>query len=226
MKYDTTSRIFKQLSETVSLLLWDAGAIRLDLDEPFKLASGNFSPIYINCRRIISNPSIMALFTAASHIILERRNLEFDLVAGGETAGIPFAAVLAQSLSKPMIYVRKAKKGYGLAALIEGSSPKEKRVLLVEDLITDAGSKLHFIEVIRNAKGTVNDVLVLFDRQQGGRAALQARGIELHSITDLKTALDVAGETGIIPRTELDEVRGYLDDPHRWHERRGLEYTS
>lgn len=214
----------RRFSEVASVVLWESGAVKINIDEPFKLASGNFSPIYINCRAVISDPVVMGLITAFIHAICSRRGVEIEMVAGGETAGIPFAAYLAQHLSRPMIYIRKAKKGYGLASLVEGGDIRGKRILLVEDLITDAGSKLHFINVIREAGGEISDVLVLFDRQQGGMESLREHGVRLHSVTDLDTTLKMAGEINLHSTADLGVVNAYLKDLASWHKERGLEY--
>jgi len=224
MNKQITEWIEKNISNTISLLLWENGAIKINIEQPFKLASGNYSPIYINCRQVISDPAFMHLFTGFVHSVCKRSGLKIDMIAGGETAGIPFGAYVAQSMSLPFVYVRKAKKGHGIANLIEGGDVSGKRVLLVEDLITDAGSKLHFIEALKAGNGIAENVLVLFDRNQGGREALAALGIKLHALTDLDTALDVAGQMNLLSGEDLKSVENYLEHPAEWHEERGLEF--
>jgi len=159
-------------------------------------------------------------------MILEQNQVRIDMAAGGETAGIPFSAYIAMELSKPMLYVRKARKGYGIANLVEGGNPSGSKVLLVEDLITDAGNKLHFIEAIREAGGIVEDVLVLFDRLQGGAETLLEHGVKLHAVSNMNSALEAAYVSGICLKTDLDSVRKYLDDQKSWHVERGLEFLE
>ena len=219
-------KVLSQAQEIAAYLLWDIGAIRVNLDEPFKLVSGNYSPIYINCRQVISFPTFMGLFTAFARAICEHRAVEIDAVAGGESAGIPFAAYVAQALSRPMIYVRKVKKEHGLASLIEGQVKEGNRVLLVEDLITDAGSKLHFIDAISAVGGVVNDVLVLFDRGQGGGEALEKRGIRLHKVTDMDTAITVAKEAGLVSDKDVESIRDYLSSPRAWHTKHHFPFNE
>jgi orotate phosphoribosyltransferase len=166
----------------------------------------------------------MGLFTSFVRVICEHKAVDADVIAGGETAGIPFAAYVAQTLSKPMIYVRKAKKEHGIGSLIEGQLKEGSRVLLVEDLITDAGSKLHFIEAVQDAGGVVNNVLVLFDREQGGRRILEEQGIKLHAVTDMGTALTVAKNSGLLSKMNLKSVSEYMKDMRAWHKKRGLCY--
>lgn len=223
---DLTQEILVSIRRAVALQLWQLGGVKVDLDQPFKLTSGNFSPIYLNCRQLISSTSFADLFACAARLICETQNVRFDILAGGETAGIPFAAFLARGFGKPMVYVRKGAKGHGVASLVEGRVQPGERVLLVEDLITDAGSKLHFINSITAAGGTVVDVLVLFDRQQGGGAALKDQGIQLHAVTDMEIALRVGREAGAISGSALAGVQKYLASPKAWHVERRLAYIE
>lgn len=221
-----TGPILSRLRQTMALLLWEHRAFRVQPEEPFMLASGNRSPIYVNCRTVISDPDFLRLFVATASLLLERRRTEFTVVAGGETAGIPFAAVLAQGLSKPLVYVRKKAKGYGIANRVEGALPAGARVLLVEDLITDGGSKLGFLDAIADAGGQVTDALVLFDREQGGAELLAGRGVRLHSVTDRRTALSVGQGAGLLDEGAVQSIDDYFRDPVRWHTARGLPWQS
>ncbi|MCB1056054.1 MAG: orotate phosphoribosyltransferase, partial [Acidobacteria bacterium] len=108
---DLSTSILDRLRSASALMLWRAGAVRVDLEEPFRLASGNRSPIYVNCRQVLSDPVFMGLFLACARCLLADRGVASDAVAGGETAGIPYAAYLAQGLDRSMLYVRKKPKG-------------------------------------------------------------------------------------------------------------------
>ncbi len=216
----------KKLQDAAAILLWESGAVKINLEEPFKLASGNYSPIYVNCRQVISNPAFMNLFVTATKMIIETNGIEVDALAGGETAGIPFSAYAAQGLGKSAFYVRKAKKGYGIANLVEGGNAEGKRFILIEDLITDAGSKLHFIEAIRAAGGEVKTTLVLFDRLQGGEQLLKTHGIDLYSVSDMNAALEVADSEKIFHESSLNSVKEYLADPRTWHESNKLDFIG
>lgn len=223
-----STNILKELESAVrrvvALQLWQLGAIKVNLSEPFRLVSGNYSPIYVNCRQLISTPAFADLLAASARIIRDHRGIEFDVLAGGETAGIPFAAFLARSFGCPMVYVRKEAKSHGITSRIEGTMPTIARVLLVEDLITDAGSKLSFIQAIRESGATVEDVLVVFDRLQGGQETLAQEGVRLHAITDMDMVLYEAEAAELLSTEELTSVRTYLCSPHGWHEERGLTF--
>ena len=216
----------RRLAEALALLLWEQEAVRAAVAEPFRLASGNHSPIYVNCRRAVSDPIFMQLFGAAARLQLQRQDVRFDVVAGGETAGIPYAAFLASDLALPMIYIRKKPKGYGTGSQIEGYLPAGSRVLLVEDLITDGGSKFVFLDAIEAAGCQVTDALVLFDRQQGGADRLAERGVRLHAAVDRETALAVAEEADLLTSEARRSIDAYFADPAGWHRERGLDFSG
>jgi orotate phosphoribosyltransferase len=225
MNAEIADEVFRRIREAAALLLWDTEAVKVNLEKPFKLVSGNFSPIYINCRLAISHPILMNIFTTFAQAICEHNAIQVDVVAGGETAGIPFASYVAKSLSLPMVYIRKARKDHGIASLIEGTFPKDSKVLLVEDLVTDGGSKLHFVDAIRAAGGIVENVFVLFDREQGGRDVLGAQGIQLHSVTNMSMVLNIAKETGLVDEKQLASVVEYVHSPRNWHGKMGIPFN-
>lgn len=226
MTKQLNSQINGNLRTAVTLMLWKSGAVKVNLDEPFKLVSGNYSPIYINCRQVISDPHFMSVFNAAARFLLMSRDADVNMIAGGVTAGVPFAAYLAHDLNLPLIYVRKAQKGYGLSKQIEGGDPNGSKVLLVEDLITDAGSKVNFIEALRDGGAIVAHTLVLFDRLQGGTKSLKEMGVALHSVTNMDLTLDIGESSGLFKPAVIDSVRSYIADPKAWHETMNLEYVS
>lgn len=220
------ARSLDQIRQAAALLLWHYDVVQVRPDDPFRLASGNMSPLYVNCRRPISEPAFMELYAATARLVCEHEGVVIDAVAGGETAGIPYAAYLASALGKPMVYVRKKPKGYGLASCVEGHLKAGSTVLLVEDLITDGGSKLGFLDALADAGGTVRDVLVLFDRQQGGAETLARRGARLHAVTDLQTALRAGEAAAVLSPEAKITVEDYFRDPEAWHRARGFEFTS
>lgn len=202
--------------EGIARLLLETDSIIIDPARPFKLVSGRLSPVYVDCRRLISFPKAREAVIAAFAELVEREiGLDqVDVIAGGETAGIPFAAFLAQRLGKPMIYVRKEPKGHGRASQIEGVLEPGQQVLLVEDLVTDGGSKLRFVEGIEQAGGIVRDCLTVFEyfSERAGlrraREALSARGLRLHSLTNWDEVLALAA--GRFTPAELEEVLTFL----------------
>ena len=141
------------VAQLTARMLLEVEAVRFSDGEPFIFTSGWASPVYIDCRRLISFPRVRQTLVdfGISTIYREIGFEQFDTVAGGETAGIPFAAWIADRLMLPMQYVRKKPKGFGRNAQIEGHLEAGSRVLLVEDLTTDGRSKVNFVHALRNA---------------------------------------------------------------------------
>jgi orotate phosphoribosyltransferase len=224
MTHQTSDQMKLALRRLVALQLWRMGAVTFNLESPFKLASGNYSPIHVNCRLLISSPLFADIFGAASRMLIEDAGVPFDVLAGGETAGIPLAAMLSRTFGRPMIYVRKNAKDHGLRRIIEGLLPAGARVLLVEDLITNASTKLRFIEAIQTAGGNVVGVLVVFDRCQGGADSLAASGIPLLSTTDIQSVLQAGLDAGVLEPEQMAAVDPYVRSPQAWHEDRKLRF--
>jgi len=210
----------KLIAELTAKMFLDIKAVHFNPKEPFTLASGLSSPTYIDCRKLISYPQIRSTvmdFMACK--ILRNAGFDaFDNIAGGETAGIPFAALIAERLGLPMTYVRKKPKGYGKDAQIEGKLDKGQRVLLVEDLTTDGGSKLKFVEAIRKAEGICNDTAVIFyyDIFPGTLAKLSQDNINLHYLCTWKDILEAARKGNYFDVETLDQVELFLNDPVNW----------
>jgi orotate phosphoribosyltransferase len=214
---------------TASILL-EIEAVLIRPEEPFVLTSGRVSPVYVDCRRIISFPRARArLMELAVETLVRAAGAEaFDAVAGGETAGIPFAAWIAERLDLPMIYVRKKPKGFGRNARIEGTFEAGARVLLVEDLATDGGSKLNFVEAIRQAGGEVAHCFVIFNYGifPQGVAALGDAGVALHGLATWWDVLQVAEHEGALGAEAAARVRAFLEDPEGWSAAHGGEAAA
>lgn len=208
------------IARLTAKMLWEIGAVHFRPAEPYILASGLASPSYIDCRKLISYPRIRsAVMDFLSATILRDVGFEaFDNVAGGETAGIPFSALIAERLGLPMTYVRKKPKGYGRNAQIEGVMTEGQRVLLVEDLATDGGSKIRFVEAIRATGATCDHTAVIFfyDIFQGVRETLSVHGVTLHALATWKDVLAVAREQGRFDAAVLRDVEAFLADPLKW----------
>lgn len=208
------------IAEATARMLLEIGAVHFRADEPYKLTSGLASPVYIDCRKLISYPRIRAaLMDFACSVVLRDAGFEkFDAVAGGETAGIPFAAWIAERLGLPMQYVRKKPKGFGRDALIEGDLAEGQRVLLVEDLTTDGGSKIRFCEALRAAGAEVTDTLVIFYYDIFPQTAekMAANGLALHYLATWRDVLEASRAGGHFDERTLGEVEAFLNEPLTW----------
>ncbi len=209
-----------QIADTTAKILLDIKAVHCNAAEPFVLTSGARSPVYIDCRKIISFPQArQTLMQMAEAIIRAEIGVEhIDAVAGGETAGIPFAAWLADRLNLPMQYVRKKPKGFGRNAQIEGALEEGMRVLLVEDLTTNGLSKINFCEALRRAGAVLNHVFVLFhyDIFKESRQTLKNIDVELHALATWWDVLRVAKQTNYFDANTLSEVEKFLHAPAEW----------
>jgi orotate phosphoribosyltransferase len=210
---------------TTAHILIEIGAVHFRPQDPFMLTSGRASPVYIDCRKVISFPRARRKIVEMMAETVERQiGFEsIDAVAGGETAGIPYAAWLAERLGLPMLYIRKKPKGFGRGAQIEGEMGPACRCLLVEDLATDGGSKLNFIEAIRNADGRVSDAIVVFHYGifPQSTASLAAVGVRLHGLATWWDVLAAAEEMKRLDASGVAAVRAYLDDPEGWSKAHG-----
>ncbi len=210
--------------ETARLLL-DIKAVNFRPEEPYTLTAGWASPVYIDCRWVISFPEARQRIIQLACGKLDRA-IGFDAidaVAGGETAGIPYAAWIAEARSKPMLYVRKKPKGFGRDAQIEGTFDEGQRVLLVEDLATDGGSKITFVDALRQAGGEVTDIFVVFfyGAFPGAEESMKKMGVNLHYLATWKNVLQAAEEGQYFNQAAIDGVSAFLDDPVGWSKAHG-----
>ena len=153
----------KNNKEKIANLLLSIGCVNIDFKKQFTLTSGKKSPVYVDCRKLISFPKERELIiNEMSKQIKSKYKDNSTIIAGGETAGIPYSSFLCQKMKYPMIYIRKSPKGFGKGKLIEGEFKKNTQSILVEDMATDGGSKLHFIKALRQNKLKVKDIYVVF----------------------------------------------------------------
>lgn len=209
-----------EIARLTAAMLLDIGAVHFNAAEPYTYASGLKGPTYIDCRKLISYPRIRSvLMDFLTVTVMRNAGLEaFDNIAGGETAGIPFAALVAERMALPMSYVRKKPKGYGRNARIEGAMTPGQRVLLVEDLTTDGGSKLSFVDAIRETGATCGHTAVIFYYGIFADTVpkLRAHGVELHWLATWWDVLAEARRRNAFDAETLAQVEQFLTDPAAW----------
>lgn len=217
-----TSRTPRQqaAARTIANILLETKAVNFRPEEPYTLTAGWASPVYIDCRWLISFPRARRTIT-----LLAREEIEqtigfehLDSVAGGETAGIPYAAWIADALMLPMQYVRKKSKGFGRMAQIEGDMPEGTEVLLVEDLATDGGSKLAFVKAIRDAGAKCSHTFVVFfyGAFPGALDSLEKEGVSLLYLCTWADVIEAAEIGGYFDKDKINGVRDFLKDPVGW----------
>jgi orotate phosphoribosyltransferase len=215
----------KQAALTTARILLEIKAVNFRPEEPYILTSGWSSPVYVDCRKVISFPrarsKICELMTRTI-----TRDVGFestDAIAGGETAGIPYAAWISDRLGLPMLYIRKKAKGFGRNAQIEGDFKEGARVVLVEDLASDGASKVNFVNAIRDAGAKVDYSLVVFFYGvfPGALKSLEEIGVTLGYLANWWDVLEVAEQEGQFDKRTIDEVRSFLHDPVQWSSMHG-----
>jgi orotate phosphoribosyltransferase len=215
----------ESIAEETARIYLDTGAVRFMQGKPFIFTSGWASPVYNDSRWLISFPvertTLMRYMVDTIDRDIGRDKI--DAVAGGETAGIPFAAWIAERLGLPMQYIRKKPKGFGRGAQIEGQLKDGQRVLLVEDLATDGKSKVNFVKAIRDAGGVCDHCIVIFfyGIYPQGQKILGDLGVTLHSLTTWWDVLAVAKASNKFDPKMLAEVEKFMHDPAGWSKAHG-----
>ena len=210
-----------KIARTTAKFLLEINAIHFNSVSPFTLTSGLKSPVYIDCRKLISYPKARSiLINFCSDIVVNKIGLDkVESLVGGETAGIPFASFLASKLELPMHYVRKKPKGFGVNNYIEGNNIKGKKVILIEDLTTDGGSKIKFCNSIRKAGATVEETIVLFYYNifDDVPDKLKKSGINLNYLACWWDILNYCKEDkSIIDNETITQIEQFLISPKEW----------
>ncbi len=212
------------IAKDTAKILLDTKSVLFNSKEPFVFTSGRVSPVYVDIRRLIAFPKERAVLMNHGVSLLEK-NVgadNIDYLAGGETAGIPYAAFLAERMNKAMLYVRKKPKGFGRMAQIEGHIEGEnKKVILVEDLQTDGGSKKIFINALREAGCVVEHGFVVFHYGilSASEENNKSMGVTLHQLATWWDVLAVAKELEYFDSETLEEVESFLHNPDEWAEK-------
>ncbi|MEW5726651.1 MAG: orotate phosphoribosyltransferase [Pseudomonadota bacterium] len=215
----------KQAAITTARILLEIKAVNFRPEEPYILTSGWASPVYVDCRKVISFPRArQKICELATQSILREVGYEsLDAVAGGETAGIPYAAWISDRMMLPMLYVRKKPKGFGRNAQIEGDFQPGARVVLVEDLASDGASKVNFCNAIRDAGAKIDTAFVVFFYGvfPGAMKSLNEIGVHLSYLANWWDVLEVAEQEGLFDKRTIEDVRSFLHDPVQWSKLHG-----
>ena len=209
------------MSKEIAQILVEIGSVNFDFKKNFTLTSGLKSPVYVDCRKIISFTKERDLIIDKAIQYLKDNSIDNDIIAGGETAGIPYAAFLSQKLKKPMVYIRKKKKGFGINKQIEGQFKNKSSALLVEDLATDGGSKITFVNAMREAGLNVKDIFVIFyyDIFNYEKSDLFKLNVKIHSLCTWKNIVSYLENNNIYKESEIISLKEFLKDPESWREK-------
>ena len=206
------------MSEIIAEKLIDIESVKFSFENHFTLTSGLKSPVYVDCRKIISFIDERELIMNEALNYFEKNKIQFDLVAGGETAGIPYAAIISEKIKKPMVYIRKKPKGFGQNQQIEGHFKEKEKAILIEDLATDGGSKVVFVEAMRKAGLIVNDIFVIFyyDIFNLEYSVLSKLNVNIHSLCTWKDIISVIEKKNSYKENDIKNLKKFLSNPDDW----------
>jgi orotate phosphoribosyltransferase len=206
-----------QVAKKIAAQLLEIGAVKLSPNEPFTWASGWKSPIYCDNRLTLSYPEVRSFIKNALTDTIRTHFADAEVIAGVATAGIPQAALIAEALGLPLIYIRAKPKGHGMTNLIEGKISPGKKVVVVEDLVSTGGSSLKAAQAIREAGMEVAGMIATFTydfdiaRQNFGQAQVQLKCLCTYS-----TLLIEAVARDYIAEEEMASLQEWRLHPDQW----------
>lgn len=213
----------QDLEIEIARVLLEVQAVRFQPHDPVTFKSGIIAPIYVDNRILPFHPMQWEKVIRGFYKRLMYANIQFDIIAGIETAGIPHSAVLGYTVQRPSVFVRKAAKEHGQKRQVEGGDVAQKRVLLIEDMVTTGGSSLHGVAMLRAAGAQVTDCLAIisYDLLEATQAFERAQ-VTLHTLTTFPVVLEEAQAAGHLLNTEAAIVRDWLTDPYGWAANNGF----
>ncbi|MBS56732.1 MAG: orotate phosphoribosyltransferase [Rickettsiales bacterium] len=211
------------MSEIIAEKLINIQSVQFSFNNHFTLTSGLKSPVYVDCRKIISFIDERNFIMNAAINYFNTNQIDFDLVAGGETAGIPYAAIISEKTNKPMLYIRKKPKGFGKNQQIEGDFKEKQKAILIEDLATDGGSKVVFVEAMRKAGLLVKDIFVIFyyDIFNFEKSVLSKLNVNIHSLCTWKDIIFVMEKRNLYNENDIKNLKTFLSNPEEWRAQYG-----
>ncbi|MDP6562095.1 MAG: orotate phosphoribosyltransferase [Candidatus Peribacteraceae bacterium] len=207
-------------SKRIAELLVDIGAVKLSIDPPFTWTSGIKSPIYCDNRMIYSHPEARNFVVDALVARIKSLHIDPDCLAGTATAAIGWAALVADRMDLPFVYVRSKAKEHGAKKRIEGDLKEGWDVVVVEDLISTGGSAVSTVEALREEGGVnVTDVVAIFTYEMlVANEKAQNASVKFHPVADFSTLLDIALEQGRLGSEEIDRIATFAQNPKEWGE--------
>ncbi len=210
-------------TQKIAQTLLNIQAVGFKLAEPITFKSGLKSPVYVDNRRLPFFPEEWTLVIEGFRELITLNSLDFDIIAGIETAGIPHSAALGFLLKKPSVFVRKQVKDHGTKKRVEGGQVEGKRVLLIEDHITTGGSSLSGVEALRAEGGIVTDCLAITSYEfPNSKTVFAEAGVQPHTLTSFAVILEEAVKSGAIPADALATVEDWFTEQKGWAGRHGF----
>ena len=211
-------QINKETAKNVAECLLQIKAIELNRVQPFTWASGWKSPIYCDNRKTLSYPKVRTFIRQKYVETIQGEFGEVDVIAGVATGGIAQAALIAQEMELPLIYVRSSTKGHGLQNMVEGAVQAGQRVVVIEDLISTGMSSLKAVEALREKGCQVAGMVAIFS--YGFETAannFKKYSCPLHTLSDYASMIDVAAAEGYINAEDINSLKSWRKDPANWN---------
>ena len=202
----------KTSRQKIANILLSIGCVNINFKKKFTLTSGKKSPVYVDCRKLVSFPKEREIIINEMSKQIKDIYKDEIIVAGGETAGIPYSSFISQKLKLPMVYIRKQPKGFGKGKLIEGEFRKKSKSILIEDMATDGGSKIHFINSMRKAHLSVKDIFVVFfyDIYPSAKENMKKMRVNLNYLASWKDILEVS--PNYVSEKDYINLKKYLEN--------------
>lgn len=211
------------VSEKVAKILLDINAVTLSLKKPYRYASGILSPVYTDCRILMSFPKERKIIRDF-YIDLINQTGNFDVIAGTATAGIPHAAWIAEKMNLPMIYIRGSSKDHGKGNQIEGIVNKNSKAAVIEDLISTGISSIDSANAIRKAGGKATHVFAITTYEIAvAKQKLMENKLKLLSLTNFSEIVKMAEKLNLISRDQIQKIFDWTKDPKSWGKEMGFE---
>ena len=203
------------IKRTIAHDLLSIGAVFLRPDEPFTWASGIKSPIYCDNRLTLTAPEVRTHVEEGLAELIRTHYPDVEVLMGTSTAGIAHAAIVGHIMGLPMGYVRSGNKDHGRQNRIEGRLEPGQKVVVVEDLISTAGSCIEVVEALRDAGAEVLGIVSIFTYGlRKGLERLESANVLNHSLSNFETVCEVAAEEGRIKQQDIDRLKRFCADPN------------
>lgn len=205
------------MPDKIAEILLNLNAVMLRTKPPFRWASGILSPIYTDNRLLMSYTREREFIVNSFIKLIKKEKIKFDGFAGTATAGIPWAAWIAQKMKKPMIYARSQGKEHGRENLIEGKIEEGKTYVVVEDLISTGGSSLNTINAVREKGGIVESCIAIFTYElDKSKNNFESANVKLHALTTFTNLIKIAVKKKYIAKNDLEHIMDWKKNPEGW----------
>ncbi len=205
------------MPDKIAEILLNLNVVMLRTKPPFRWVSGILSPIYTDNRLLMSYPKDRDFIINSFIKMIKKEKIKFDGFAGTATAGIPWAAWVAQKMKKPMIYVKSEKKDHGMENMLEGRIEESKVYVVVEDLISTGGSSMSTINAVRAKNGIVENCIAIFTYElEKSRNNFESANVKLHTLTTFTNLIKTAVQKKYIARDQLEHIMDWKKNPEGW----------